>query len=218
MSRAAAQRVSAVARAFTSLAGIAVVIAPLSAWAAPVVTSADVQVAFDGPTACTVGLTLDVDANTVEHRIEVADGATIDLLGIAGARPHGEATNVGRTRALILEPESGRYTLNYRVTQPAHRAGRCPLWIPTIPTAGRGRAVRITVRIPPGATAMGTMPTFDWTGEQGTVAINHLPAFVRVPHALAGEPAPWNVARIMDVTAIATLLAATVIWTRRRRR
>lgn len=184
--------------------------------AAPVLTNADVHVVFSSPVSCTVVMTLGVDAGTVEHRIAVTEGAEIRIVEIAGARLEGEPREVGGTRALTLTPEAARYSLRYDATQPAAHAGRCPLWIPTIATDGRGRNVRITVRLPEGATARGTMPSFEWAGDQGTATIGHLPAFVRVPYALPGEPAPWNVARIMDATAVATLLAATVAWTRRR--
>lgn len=219
MIHASAPRGWSAATARATVCGLAlVVIAPIPLMSAPVVTEADVHVTFDSPTTCSVVLTLGVDADTVEHRIEIADGATVELLDVAGARRAGEAKDIGRTRALILKPEADRYSLNYRVTQAANRASRCPLWIPTTPTAGRGRVVRITVRVPPGATARGTMPTFEWTGEEGAAEISHLPAFVRVPYSLPGEPAPWNVGRIMDATAIATLLAATVTWTRRRKK
>ena len=218
MIRARARRGLSAVAARATLCGVAALFTPVMLTAAATVTGADVRVTFDSPTSCTVAMALGVDADTVEHRIEIADGTSVEQLDIAGARRIGETKEVGRTRALVLEPESDRYSLNYRVTQPASRASRCPLWIPTTPTAGRGRVVRITVRVPPGATARGTMPTFEWDGDEGTAAISHLPAFVRVPFALAGEPAPWNVARIMDATAIATLLAATVIWTRRRSR
>jgi hypothetical protein len=45
-------------------------------------------------------------------------------------------------------------------------------------------------------------------------AIAHLPAFVRVPFARPGEPAPWNVARLMDILSIAALVVATLAWAR----
>lgn len=218
MSRAGAPRGSTVTRARTTLCVAALVMAPATSIAASVVTDADVRVTFLSPTSCAVALALHVEGDTVDHRIDLADGADVELLDVAGARRVGDTVDVGRTRSLVLEPGAGRYALNYRVILPEHRAGRCPLWIPTTPTAGRGRVVRITVRIPPGATASGTMPSFTWTGDEGTVEIGHLPAFVRVPYAGPGEPAPWDVARIMDATAVATLLAATVLWTRRRGR
>jgi hypothetical protein len=199
--------------------GIAVLLlAPFAAAAAPAVREAEVRVVFASPTSCTVDLALTVDAVEVEHRIDVAEGADIHLLGVAGARVVGEPTDVGRTRALVVEPGTGRYSLRYAASQPPHRAGRCPLWIPTIPTEGRGRRVRIVVRIPEGATARGTMPSFDWAGGEGTAAIGHLPAFVRVPHALPGEPVPWDMARVMDGVSIAALALASLAWARRSRR
>lgn len=216
MIRAGAPRGSAAAKARTTLCLAALVTTPVVTMAAPVVADADVQVTFLSPTSCTVALAVSVDSDTVEHRIEIADGAEVALLRIVGARQVGETKDVGRTRALVLEPDADRYSLDYEVTQPANRAGQCPLWIPTVPTAGRERVVQITVRLPPGATAGGTMPSFVWTGEEGTALIGHLPAFVRVPYGLPGEPRPWNIARLMDAVAVVTLLAATALWTRRR--
>jgi hypothetical protein len=61
------------------------------------------------------------------------------------------------------------------------------------------------------------MPAFSWVGAEGTASIGHLPAFVRVPYALPGEPAPWNIARVMDVVSVLTLVAATLAWARSRR-
>lgn len=217
MSRAGAPRGSPVTRARTTLCLAALALAPGWSIAAPVVTDADVRVTFLSPTSCTVALALHVEGDIVEHRIERADGAEVELLDVSGARRVGDAEDVGRTRALVLEPAVDRYSLTYRVTQPSNRAGRCPLWIPTVPTTGRGRTVHITVQVPRGATARGTMPSFAWAGDEGTATIGHLPAFVRVPYAMPGEPLPWNVARIMDATAVATLLVATAAWTRRRR-
>jgi hypothetical protein len=195
---------------------IGLLLAP-AAMAEPVVRSAEIRVRFTSPTSCAVDLTLDVDAREVEHRVEAAPGGRVVLEEVRGAGRVGDVTDVGRTRALSLSPEGRPYTLRYTVEQPPDRAGRCPLWIPTLPTEGRGRQVHIEVRIPAGATAAGTMPAFAWSGEEGTATIGHLPAFVRVPFALAGEPAPWNVGRVMDVVSIAILFAATLAWARRRR-
>ena len=108
------------------------------------------------------------------------------------------------------------YTLRYEVEQPEHRAFRCPLWIPTVAADGLSQDVHLAVRIPAGATAAGTMPAFTWTGEEGTSTIGHLPAFVRVPFGMPGTPMPMNVAGVMDIVSIATLLAATAAWARRR--
>jgi hypothetical protein len=198
---------------------LGLVFAPAAATAAPVVRHADVRVAFSSPTSCTVQVVLSVDGGgvQVEHRVETAPGSRLEIIGIDGAAVVGDVRQVGRTRALFLKPdEKTPYTLSYSVDQPPERAGRCPLWIPTVPTDGRGQAVRIVARIPEGATPVGTMPAFTWSGSEGTATIGHLPAFVRVPYALAGTPTPWNIARVMDLLSIATLVGATLAWARRR--
>jgi hypothetical protein len=200
---------------------LGLVLAPAAATTAPVVRNADVRVAFSSPTSCTVELVLSVDGHgmEMEHRVEAAPGSRLEIVGVDGASVVGDVRQVGRTRALFLRSdEKTPYTLRYTVDQPPERAGRCPLWIPTVPTGGRGQAVRIVARIPEGATAVGTMPAFTWSGTEGTATIGHLPAFVRVPYALAGAPAPWNIARLMDVVSIATLVGATLAWARRRPR
>ena len=62
------------------------------------------------------------------------------------------------------------------------------------------------------------MPTFRWEGDEGVATIGHLPAFVRVPYAMPGEPAPWDINTIMDAASIVTLIGSTLIWARYRRR
>jgi hypothetical protein len=196
---------------------ISLLLAAATVTAAPSVRSAEVRIAFALPTSCAVDLTLAVvDAREVEHRLDAAPGSRIGVVEVSGAVSVGEPADVGTTRALVLRPEAPRYTVRYTVEQPPQRAGRCPLWIPTMPTEGRGQVVRIVARIPPGATAAGTMPAFTWSGDEGKATIGHLPAFVRVPYAIAGEPAPWNIARMMDVVSIAVLVVATLVWARRR--
>jgi hypothetical protein len=185
--------------------------------AAPVLRRAEADVVFRSSTACTVELAVEVEGATeVEHRVELPRGGRVELLEVRGAVRRGEPHDVGRTRALILQPGSASYALRYTVEHPPDRPGRCPLWIPTVPTDGRSQAVSIRVRVPDGAEPVGTMPAFTWSGGEGRTVLGHLPAFVHVPYALAGEPAPWNVAAVMDVAAVATLLAATAAWFRRR--
>jgi hypothetical protein len=195
---------------------LGLVAAAAAATAAPSVRSAEVRVEFASPTACSVDLTVAVGAGEVEHRLDAPRGSRIELVEVRGADTVRGPADAGQTKALVLRPGSQDYTLRYTVEQPPERAGRCPLWIPTVPTEGRMQAVRIVARIPPGATAVGTMPAFAWSGNEGTATIGHLPAFVRVPYALAGEPRPWNVALVMDVVSIVTLAGATLIWARRR--
>jgi hypothetical protein len=197
---------------------LAALLLPASAGATPKLRSADAQIEFLSPTACRVELTLGVDdAPEVIHRLEVVEGASIELIEVRGAAVTGPAKDVGRTRVLTTRSEAPVYTLRYAVQQPAGWRGRCPLWVPTIAADGRSAGVRLVVRIPPGAMAAGTMPTFKWAGEEGTAAIAHLPAFVRVPFAGPGEAAPWNIARGMDTFSIAVLVVATLAWVRRRR-
>jgi hypothetical protein len=197
---------------------LGLVAAAAAATAAPLVRRAEARVEFASPTSCTVDLTIAVDAGEVEHRLDAARGSRIELIEVRGADTVRGPADIGQTKALVLRPVSQDYTLRYTVEQPPERAGRCPLWIPTVPTEGRGQAVRIVARIPPGATAVGTMPAFTWSGGEGTATIGHLPAFVRVPYATAGAPAPWNIAAIMDAASLATLAGATLAWVRYRRR
>ena len=187
--------------------------------AAARLAAADVRVVFESPLACTVelGVTI-VDAAQVEHRVEILEGGRVDLIDVTGATPAGPPTDIGRTRALTLRPEGSSYTLRYRAQLPEARTGRCPLWIPTVAAGVTAASVRVTTRLPKGARAAGTMPTFRWNGDEGTATIGHLPAFVRVPYAMPGEPAPWNIGRLMDMFSIATLVVATLAWSRRQRR
>jgi hypothetical protein len=197
---------------------LAALTSALPAVAAPVLHGAEVLVEFQSPTACVVTLTVNVEGVAqVEHRVEVVDGARIELSEIRGAAPIGEARAVGRTRALVVRPEGAAYTLRYAVEQPGSSAGRCPLWVPTVPADGRSQAVALRVRIPAGATAAGTMPGLAWVGQEGSATLGHLPAFVRVPYAMPGEPAPFNIAFAMDVVAIGTLVLASAAWARGRR-
>ena len=61
------------------------------------------------------------------------------------------------------------------------------------------------------------MPTFAWTGTQGSATLPHLPAFVIVPYAAAGGSRPWDVSRVMDAVAIGTLVFASAVWLRRQK-
>jgi hypothetical protein len=188
--------------------------------AAPVLRSAEAAITFSAPRVCDVALTVSIaDAADVEHRLEVLDGARVELLEVAGATPAGESRDIGRTLSLRVAPTASGapYTLRYRVAQAAARRFRCPLWLPTIPTDGRSRGVHLVVTVPDGAQASATMPAFTWTGPRGTARLAHLPAVVIVPFASAGEPRPWDISRVMDLTAMATLVAATALWLRRQR-
>ena len=191
----------------------------VTAGAAPVLHAAEVVVEFQSSTACVVSLTVNVQgAEQVEHRVEVVDGARVEVSEIRGAAAVGDTRAIGRTRALVVRPEGAAYTLRYAVQQPRSSAGRCPLWIPSVPADGRSQAVALRVRIPAGATAAGAMPGLAWVGQEGSATLGHLPAFVRVPYAMPGEPTPFNIAFAMDVAAIATLVLASAAWARRGRR
>lgn len=191
---------------------------PGPASAAPVLTNAAVDATFTRPEVCAVALRLTVSgASSVEHRLELRDGTAVELLGVDGATVSGPPHEVGRTRVLTLATTAAPYTISYRVTQAATWAQRCPLWLPTVPADGRSRNVHLTVTVPEGATASGTMPGFAWTGTRGTATLPHLPAVVIVPSAMAGEARPWDISHTMDITALATLAGSTVWWLRRRR-
>jgi hypothetical protein len=165
-----------------------------------------------------VELALSVEgAAEVEHRVEVVEGARVELIAVRGATLAGEPRMVGRTRALVLRLDAATYTLRYAVEQPPSRASRCPLWVPSVPADGRSQAVRLSVRIPASAEAAGTMPGFAWSGGEGTTTLGHLPAFVRVPYAMPGAPTPLDIAFVMDLVAVVTLVVATAAWARRNR-
>jgi hypothetical protein len=191
---------------------------PSATLAAPLLRAADARIAFLSPVSCRVELSVTIEgASQVEHRVEVADGARVTLLAVDGGTHDGPKT-IGRTHAIVVQPNADLYTLRYTVDQPSSRAERCPLWVPAVPADGHSASVRIGVRIPDGATAVGTMPQFTWEGQEGTTRIGHLPAFVRVPYAMAGSPRPWNVAAVMDTVSVLTLVVASLLWARRRRR
>ena len=200
------------------IGALAAVLVPAHATAAARLTSADVRVTFESALTCAVEMTVQLDeAPEVTQRIEVMDGASVEALDVAGAVMASPPKDVGRARVLVTRADTGRYTLRYTARQPASHPGRCPLWVPTVAADGRMAAVRIGVRLPAGARAAGTMPVFTWSGDEGTAAISHLPAFVHVPFAAPGEPMPRNVARLMDIFSIATLVIATLAWVRGRR-
>ena len=116
----------------------------LTAVAAPVLRGAEVRVEFQSPTACVVELTVNVEgAAQVEHRVEVVDGARVELSEIRGAAQIGEcADGRAHARARGAAGRAPTYTLRYAVEQPPSSAGRCPLWIPGCaggrPIAGGG--------------------------------------------------------------------------------
>lgn len=200
-----------------AFAGVAAGLLAAPAAAAPVLTSADARIAFSAPTACEVTLTLAVSGTAeVEHRLEALEGSRTELVEVAGGEQVGLAREIGRTLSLVVRPGGASYTLHYRVTQADDRPYRCPIWLPAAPADGRTRNVRLSVAVPAGTSANGTMPSFAWTGPEGAATLGHLPAFVIVPFAAAGSARPWDVSRVMDAAAVGTLVLASAVWLRRQ--
>ena len=190
-----------------------------AAVAAPVLRSADLQITVTSPTSCEVTMVLAVDGvSEIEHRIEAFEGSRVELVRIRDARQVGDVRAIGRTQSLLLRPDQATYGFHYRAVQPAPRLHRCPIWLPTVPTEGRSRPVRLRIDLPPATVAGSSMPTFTWTGVHGATTLGHLPAFVRVPYTRAGEARRWEIGQLMDVLAIAAFAAATAVWTWRVRR
>jgi hypothetical protein len=196
---------------------LACTLAPAApARSAPLLRSTTIDVAMESPTRCTVTMTVAVEgAGEVEHRVESFPGSAIELLTLSGAVQAGVIREVGPTRALVVRPDASSYTVGYRASQPPDRAGRCPIWVPALPTDGRSRDVRLTVTLSDRATAGYSMPPLAWAGSIGTAALGHVPAFVRVS---AGQSSRWNVATAMDAAAVVIFAGATVLWMRRRGR
>jgi hypothetical protein len=187
--------------------------------AAPVLRAADLQIIVTSPTSCDVTMALTVDGGAeIEHRIEAFEGSRVELVEVRGARQIGDVRAIGRTQSLLLRPGQAAYGFRYRAVQPALRLHRCPIWLPTVPTEGRSRVVRLQVDLPPETVAGSSMPAFTWTSGHGAATLGHLPAFVRVPYTGAGEARDWGIGSVMDVLAIAAFVAATAAWTWRVRR
>jgi len=188
------------------------------AQAAAVLTAADARIEFRSPTSCTVALTVSVNgAVVVEHRLALGSGAAVELTGIDGADAVSAPRDIGRTRALVVQPRQPAYTIRYAVTNAESDAHRCALWLPTAPADGRSRDVRLHVQVPPGAVPGGSMPGFAWTGERGEATLGHLPAFVRVSFAEAGARPAWDVSRVMDLVTLLMVAVASALWLRRAR-
>jgi hypothetical protein len=207
------------ARLRSVLTAACVVSASAAAIAAPVLRSADLQITVTSPTSCDVAVALTVEGvPEIEHRIEAFEGSRIEIVSIRGARQVGDVRVIGRTRSLLLRPDQAAYGFHYRAVQPAARRHRCPIWLPTVPTEGRSRTVRLQIDLPPAMLAGSSMPAFTWTGVHGAATLGHLPAFVRVPYTRAGEARQWGIGPVMDALAIAAFAAATAVWTWRVRR
>jgi hypothetical protein len=139
--------------------------------AEPVLRRADVHVVMQPAGACDVAMKIVLDgAGPIDHRLAARDDARVVLGRLRGATQTQDIGAIGATRSLVLEPSSTEYEIAYTVTQPS--AGhRCPLWVPAAPADGVSRDVRITVALPPGTEARGTMPAFDWEGGIGTASL-----------------------------------------------
>jgi len=214
-------------RLSVTIAAISMVTAHSALSATPVLRTADVRAVIASRTSCHVRLSVTiVGATEVEHRLAIADRDGWQLLNVEGARLVEPIRDVGATLSLRLRPASASYVLDYSVQhQQPLRIGlldrvrdRCPIWLPTIPTDGRSRAVRITIELPPGSIAGATMPAFTWNGTVGTAILGHLPSIVRVPYAANGEALPWSLAGAIDTLAIGAFAAATAAWIWRVRR
>jgi hypothetical protein len=100
---------------------------------------------------------------------------------------------------------------------------RCPLLVPDAPADGVSREVVIDVRLSPGSRPIpGEFPALAWTGDSGRAALGHVPAFILVPHALAGVPLGWwdtlDTRRIVDSGALLAIVLASAAWFSRQRR
>src|SRR5262245_47210243 len=156
---------------------ISVVTARPALTATPVLRAADARIVIASRTSCDVRLSVTIDGATeVEHRLAIADGDGRPLVNLEGAGLVEPIRDVGTTLSLRLRPGGTSYVLSYSVHhQEPLLIGfldpvrdRCPIWLPTIPTDGRSRAVHMTVELPPGHTAGATMPAFTWNGTVGT--------------------------------------------------
>jgi hypothetical protein len=198
-----------------------------SAAAANVLQEARVRIAMTTPHTCdvTTSIVLRLDrAGDIEQRLQRLDGSQVELLGITGAVQAAPQRSIGVTEAFVLRfPDAGtaRYEVRYRATQPDEWAFRCPVWLPVVPADGRSRNVELEVTLPPAAQpAGGSFPAFIWQGGTGRATLGHLPAFVRLPYVAPGESrAPMrDLGRMMELAAIAMLVAGMALWVARRRR
>jgi hypothetical protein len=214
-------------RLSATIAMISMVTARPTLSATPVLRGADARIIIASRTSCDVRLSVTIDgAREVEHRLALADGDRRQFVNVEGATLVEPIRDVRATLSLRLRPTGVSYVLHYSVQhQEPLRIGfldavrdRCPIWLPTIPTDGRSRVVRMTIELPPGSTAGATMPAFTWNGTVGTATLGHLPSIVRVPYAANGEALPWSLPGAIDTLAIGTFAAATAAWIWRVRR
>lgn len=217
-------RVTSVALA---LAGSAVA---ASAQSAPRLAGAQIHVAYGADGACDVSMTVALEPpvpGEVDHRLRVDPGARVEDVrgGAPGGAPAALAP-VGPERVASVRIATGSadaYVLQYRVVPaPGGRAGRCPVWVPTVPAPSGRQNVRIEVQRPEGVdTGPDTFPVLRWQGRTATATLNHVPALVDVSLIAAGTPAsPWRrlgLHRTVDAAALSALALASLWWTLRRR-
>ena len=206
--------------------------AATAANAAPVVRAARVHAVLTSPTACDVEASYTIQADqpaSIRFTLQTFDGTQVELSAVNDATVTASLVQrTGKTTVFSTQLTGGSQTttLRYHVTQASEWAYRCPIWLPAIPTDGRPGAVSLQVQWPTGATLTGaTLPPLQDMQTGGSSSLANIPAFVRVPYAVAGDPHPassWDVIRVLDVATVAALLGSSVLWLvvreRRRRR
>lgn len=189
------------------------------AQARPVLERADVAVAYESPSACTVEVTPTVrDAAVVRHQLVLVDGVVIEGVSVGGgAALLGTPARVPRGAGMIIEatvtaPAPGApvaYRLSYRATGiPRHQ---CPIAVPDTPSTGLPGRVQLRVTLPAGeALPVSGFPSIAWMDGGGRASLGHVPAFVLAPFGAAA--AGLTLARTMDTVALTVLIVASAIW------
>jgi hypothetical protein len=192
---------------------------PAPAAASPAIVAADIRVIVSSPSSCEVTMALRVDGTTeVEHPIEAFGDAVAHLDEVQGAQVLTGPRRSGRTQMVALQLQQPDYELRYRFVQNSERLGRCPVWVPAIPSTGTLGSIRISVRLPDESQPGASMPALTWSGSVGSTALAHVPAFVRVSYSARGAAVTWDVARVMDGLAVAVFAVASLMWLWRRGR
>lgn len=182
-------------------------------------------VTIAGGQACEVEAAFELTserADVVMHRLFVREPAEDASLTVTGAQA-GELARFGRTIVVPVRVHAGvtRYRARYRVMMPARH--RCPLLVPDAPSDGVSREVLIDVRLAPGSQHLpGEFPALEWIGDSGRATLGHVPAFIVVPHALAGMRLGWwerlETRRVVDSSAVLVIALASAVWFSRQRR
>jgi hypothetical protein len=192
---------------------------------AATLTAMRATVVIPGSESCEVDVAFEVSsdrAGPVVHRLLVAEPAENVSFAVSGA-DFGTVARSGRTITLPIGVREGAtsYRVRYRVAMLGPH--RCPLLVPDAPTSGASRVVALDVQLAAGAQRLpGEFPAMVWSGDTGRATLGHVPAFVLVPHAAAGErPGVWealDTRRLVDTSAVIFLVAASGIWLSRQRR